>query len=62
MCNKSNRLTSVGSTSLSYDADGQMTAYGSDTYKWNAENELTSVTNASGTNTYTYDPLGRRAT
>ncbi|MCY0874814.1 MAG: hypothetical protein OWT28_00805, partial [Firmicutes bacterium] len=39
-----------------------MTAYGSDTYKWNAENELTSVTNASGTNTYTYDPLGRRAT
>ncbi|MHB1682270.1 MAG: DNRLRE domain-containing protein [Bacilli bacterium] len=57
-----NRLTSVGGTSLSYDGNGQMTAYGSNTYNWNIENQLASVTTANGTDTYTYDPLGHRAT
>ena len=39
-----------------------MTAYGSTAYTWNAENQLASVTTPNGTDTYTYDPLGRRAT
>ncbi|RIV26398.1 RHS repeat protein [Alicyclobacillaceae bacterium I2511] len=55
-----NRLTSVGSNSVTYDANGQITGYGSTSYTWNAENELSQVTNGSQSDTYGYDPLGRR--
>ncbi|WP_218669692.1 DNRLRE domain-containing protein [Ferroacidibacillus organovorans] len=57
-----NRLLSVGGTALSYDASGQMTAYGTTGYVWNAENQLASVSTPSGTTTFTYDALGRRVT
>ncbi|RIV26394.1 hypothetical protein D2Q93_04280 [Alicyclobacillaceae bacterium I2511] len=55
-----NRLTSVGSNSVTYNANGQIISCGPTSYTWNAENELSQVTNGSQSDTYGYDPLGRR--
>ena len=40
----------------------EVASYGSTTYAWNTENQLSSVTTPNGTDIYTYDSLGRRAT
>ncbi|MCL6600921.1 MAG: hypothetical protein K6T81_19625 [Alicyclobacillus macrosporangiidus] len=34
----------LGSSGLTYDADGQLTSFGSTTYTWNAENRLSQIT------------------
>jgi RHS repeat-associated protein len=49
------------STALSYDANGNMTLDGTNSYSWDAENRLIQITYpGSGNNTqFTYDPLGR---
>jgi RHS repeat-associated protein len=58
----SNRLTSWAGTPLSYDANGNITAFGSATYTWNARNQLvaTSAGAGAGAGSFSYDALGRR--
>ena len=55
------RLTSWNGQTYSYDADGNLTGNGTDTYVWNARNQLTAI-KQSGTTiaSFSYDPLGRR--
>ena len=59
-----NRLLAVGAQVFSYDANGNLTNDGSQTYVWNARNELSQIKNGSGTVTasFSYDALGRRQT
>jgi len=53
-----NRITSSG---FGYDAAGNMTSDGTNSYTWDAEGRLKSVSNAiSGTTNYTYDGDGKR--
>jgi RHS repeat-associated protein len=51
-----NRLTNWGPTTLTYDNNGNLTSDGTNTYTWNARNQLGSMTGA----TFVYDGLGRR--
>jgi RHS repeat-associated protein len=53
-----NQATAVGSSSLAYDARGNLTSDGSNTYVYDSENRLTSVSGAHSA-TLSYDPLGR---
>lgn len=56
-----NRLTSWNGQTYSYDADGNLTGNGTDTYVWNARNQLAQI--KQGTSviaSFSYDPLGRR--
>jgi RHS repeat-associated protein len=59
---KANQMTSVNSTSLSYDGNGNTLSDGSRTFNWNAENQLTSVVNSSGATIgqYEYNQEGLR--
>lgn len=54
--NSMNQYTQVGSHAVDYDADGNLTSDGDNTFVFNAENRLTGV-NVAGANpsTYTYD-------
>jgi RHS repeat-associated protein len=52
-----NELTSGSNT---YDALGNLTADGTRTYTWDAENRLKTITQGSNVTTLTYDGLGRR--
>ncbi|HTV84823.1 MAG TPA: RHS repeat-associated core domain-containing protein, partial [Dyella sp.] len=55
------RETSFNGQALSYDADGNLTSDGTNTYTWNARNQLTQVSqNGVAQLSYTYDALGRR--
>jgi RHS repeat-associated protein len=64
--NTSNELTSIPSTTYTYDNNGNTSTkvVGSNTtsYAWDFENRLTSVTlpGSGGTVTFKYDPFGRR--
>ena len=52
----------TGSTSLTFDADGNMTSDGTNTYQWDAENRLIQI-NYPGTSNYsqfTYDGFGNK--
>ncbi len=54
-------LPNGAATSYSYDADGNLTSNGTDTYVWNARNQLAQI--KQGTSmiaSFSYDPLGRR--
>lgn len=53
-----NQLTVSGSTSLGYDARGNLTSSGSDTYSYDSENRLTGRNNGTS---LSYDPAGRLA-
>jgi RHS repeat-associated protein len=55
----SNRITSSG---YAYDAAGNLTGDGTNTYQWDAEAHLTKVVNGAGTaiSTNTYNALGQR--
>jgi RHS repeat-associated protein len=53
------RLLSAGSTSYTYDGNGNTSAEGTNSYAWDAENRLTSISGAVNA-TYTYDYQGRR--
>ncbi len=57
-----NEYLQVGSTSPSYDPNGNLLYNGDDaTYTWNINNRLLTVAKANGdTGSYRYDPLGRR--
>ena len=55
------RKTSFNGQALSYDANGNLTSDGTNTYMWNARNQLTQVSqNGVAQLTYAYDALGRR--
>ena len=58
--NDMNEYTSVGGVAYTYDADGNLTSDGTNTYTYNSLDQLTAVTGPSGTTTYTYDALGQR--
>ncbi len=52
-----NHIVSINATSLTYDNAGNLMSDGTNTYTWNAKNELIA---ANGTASYAYDALGRR--
>ncbi len=51
----------LGSTALTYDVAGNLTSDGTNTYTWNARNQLTAISGGT-TASFAYDPLGRRST
>lgn len=51
-----NQYTTAGPASFAYDASGNLTADGTNTYIYDAENRLISMSNGT---TLTYDPMGR---
>ncbi len=58
--NPAGRLTSVGSTSYTYDNNGDLTARGSDSFSGDAADRLTSATVSSTTTTFAYNGDGLR--
>lgn len=55
------RETSFNGQALSYDADGNLTNDGTNTYTWDARNQLTQISQGSTVEmSYTYDAAGRR--
>ena len=59
--NAANQQTTFGSQSLAFDLNGNLTSDGSNTYVWNARNQLISIT-GSVTATFQYDAVARRRT
>jgi RHS repeat-associated protein len=56
-----NRQTQFNGTAQAYDANGNLTSNGVNTFVWNARNQLTQITQGSTTQfSYAYDALGRR--
>jgi RHS repeat-associated protein len=53
-----NQTTASGSTSLSYDSNGNVTSDGTSTYLYDVENRLVGVSGGHNAD-YRYDPLGR---
>lgn len=54
-----NRLMQRGSTNFIYDENGNLTSDGTNTYVWNARNQLASI-NGAVSASFTYDAFGRR--
>ena len=55
-----NRLTGPGvSSNATYDAQGELTQYGSTAYTYDAAGQIATKTDGSGVTTYSYDPAGR---
>lgn len=52
--------TSIGGTTYTYDADGNLTGNGTTTSVWNYKDQITQTTNSSGTFPYAYDQDGNR--
>lgn len=57
--NNLNQYPTVESVSFSYDTNGCLTSDGVNTFAYDLENKLTSVTTGSGTVSFKYDPFGR---
>jgi RHS repeat-associated protein len=57
--NDKNELTTVGSDSFTYDANGNLTAQGGTTYAYDDENRLFAVTDGTSETEFVYDGLGR---
>jgi RHS repeat-associated protein len=57
--NKDNQLTQWRSSALTYDLDGNLTSDGTNTYAWNARNQLASI-NSGTTASFVYDGFARR--
>ena len=63
LTNNLNQYTSVGGTAYTYDANGNLTTDGTQTYYYDCENKLTKVVRNSDGQTlgeYKYDPFGKR--
>ena len=58
--NADNAMTGFNGTTLDYDANGNLTADGTNTYTWDARNHLTAM-NGGSTASFVYDAFGRRA-
>jgi len=57
--NADNAQSMFNGTSLSYDANGNLTGDGTNTYTWDARNHLTAISGGS-TASFVYDAFGRR--
>jgi RHS repeat-associated protein len=57
--NLNNQLTQWKGASLTYDANGNLTGDGTNTYTWNARNQLVSISGVASAS-FQYDPFGRR--
>lgn len=57
--NADNEQTSFNGTSLSYQANGNLSGDGTNTYTWNARNQLNQISGGV-TASFVYDPFGRR--
>jgi RHS repeat-associated protein len=57
--NVNNQLTNWKGATLQYDANGNLTSDGTNTYAWNARNQLVSISGPVPA-TFQYDPFGRR--
>src|SRR5213594_4270162 len=57
--NAANHQLTFGAQTLTYDLNGNLTSDGTNTYAWNARNELSAVTGPTLA-TFVYDGLGRR--
>jgi RHS repeat-associated protein len=57
--NVNNQLTQWKGASLTYDANGNLTSDGTNTYNWNARNQLVSISGGASAS-FQYDPFGRR--
>jgi len=57
--NADNAQTTFNGTALSYDANGNLTSDGTNTYTWDARNHLTAIGGGSAAS-FTYDGFGRR--
>jgi RHS repeat-associated protein len=58
--NSGNQQTGFGGQTLSYDNNGNLTSDGTNTYTWNARNQLSSMSGPGLTASFQYDALGRR--
>jgi len=58
--NADNSMTGFNGTTLSYDANGNLTSDGTDTYTWDARNHLSAISGSANAS-FAYDALGRRA-
>lgn len=59
MFNADNEMTAFNGTTLSYDANGNLTNDGTNTYTWDARNHLTAMSGGAMAS-FIYDALGRR--
>src|SRR5712692_2289640 len=57
--NVNNQLTQWKGASLTYDANGNLTSDGTNTYTWNARNQLVAISGAVSAS-FQYAPFGRR--
>jgi hypothetical protein len=57
--NADNAQTKFNGTALNYDANGNLTSDGTNTYTWDARNHLTAISGGSAA-TFTYDGFGWR--
>jgi len=57
--NAANQQTAFGGTSQTFDLNGNMTSDGTNTYTWDARNQLTSLSGGVSAS-FAYDGLGRR--
>ena len=57
--NDANRLTQRGAATLTYDEAGNLTSDGANTYRWNARNQLASISGTVSAS-FQYDAFGRR--
>ncbi len=58
--NNLNQYGSVGGNAISYDKDGNLLTYGTYTFSYDTENQLTQAINGSTTVNFEYDPLMRQ--
>jgi RHS repeat-associated protein len=59
--NANNQLTKWGNTNITYDLNGNMNGDGTNSYSWNARDQLSAVTKSGQTlPSFTYDAFGRR--
>ena len=58
--NAGNQQLTFGGQTLSYDANGNLTSDGVNTYTWDTRNRLVALDGTSTTATFSYDALGRR--
>lgn len=59
--NAANQQTAFGSQSLTYDLNGNLTSDGTNTYTWNARDQLASMTDPGLTASFQYDASGKRS-
>jgi RHS repeat-associated protein len=60
--NDGNRQIAFGTASLTYDDNGNLTSDGTNSYTWNARNQLAAMSGPGVSASFSYDAVGRRTT